>query len=366
MRHRQPTTLSSRAKALLRPLGALVLAAAAASTVLAAAGGSAGQRDVGLDVVQIARQQLGDAYVWGGNGPDAWDCSGLTSRLWREVGGVAEIPRVSRDQQAWAVPIPREQLLPGDLVFFGDPVNHVGIYAGDGVMVDASSARKGVVQRPVYKASVIRYGRVPRPDMPAVQPWAAPEPSPSASPAASPSATTSPTAVASPSPSSTAPARAAAKATPTAKATATAKASPTTAYAGPAVTPGAARVTPLVGLPQPNLGAPHQVADRAARNAKTVTGSTRWNDLALVRVAWQHSGGRALPASRAAIDALGTRVPVSQARRGDVVVYGSPASHLGVYLGWGYMVDASPSLGRVVVRRVFQSPTVRIVRLPVR
>jgi cell wall-associated NlpC family hydrolase len=46
-------------------------------------------------------------------------------------------------------------------------------------------------------------------------------------------------------------------------------------------------------------------------------------------------------------------------------VYGAPASHVGLYLGHGYMVDASPSLGRVVVRRVFASPTVRIVRLDI-
>ncbi len=360
MRHRQPTTLSSRAKALLRPLGALVLAAGVASTVLAAAGGAENQRDVGLDVVQIARQQLGDAYTWGGNGPDSWDCSGLTSRLWREVGKVSGIPRVSRDQQAWAVPIPREQLLPGDLVFFGNPVNHVGIYAGDGVMVDASSARKGVIERPLYQASVVRYGRVPRPDMPAVQPWAAPEPSPSASPTASPSAAPSASPSASPSPSPSA------SPSSTASARAAAKSAAAPSYAGPAVAPSTSPITPLLGLPQPNLGAPHAIADLAARNAKTVTGSKNWDDLALVQVAWHHSGGRALPASRTQIEKLGAPVPLGQVRRGDVVLYGSPASHLGIYLGWGYMVDASPSLGRVVVRRVFDSPTVHFVRLPVR
>ena len=48
-----------------------------------------------------------------------------------------------------------------------------------------------------------------------------------------------------------------------------------------------------------------------------------------------------------------------------MVAYGAPATHLGVYLGHGYMVDASPTLGRVVVRRVFSSSTIRIVRLGV-
>ena len=101
----------------------LVLACALGSTVLAAAGGS--RRDLPADVLQIARQQLGDPYQWGGQGPDAWDCSGLTSYMWREVGGVKDIPRVSRDQAAWAVPIPREQLLVGDLVV-GDLRDAVG------------------------------------------------------------------------------------------------------------------------------------------------------------------------------------------------------------------------------------------------
>ncbi len=355
MQHRKPTDLSSSLKALWRPLGALVLAAAMGSTLLAAAGGKA-DRDVGLDVVQIARQQVGDTYTWGGNGPDNWDCSGLTSRLWREVGGVSDIPRVSRDQQKWTVPIPQEQLLPGDLIFFGNPVGHVGIWTGDGTMVDASSANKGVLERAPYRASVIRYGRVPRPDMPAVRPWtdpsvtsaASPDPSASPTPSATPSATASAT-----------PAKAAAK-----PAAASAAPAPRPAYAGPAVAP--AKVMPLSGLPIPNLGPANAVADLAAKNAKTVTGSKNWNDLALVRVAWSHAGGRALPQTRAAIEQLGAPVPVNQARRGDIVVYGKPGSHLGVYLGYGYMVDASPSLGRVVVRRVFDSPTVHVVRLPVR
>ena len=73
MRHRRPTTMSSRALALLRPLAALTLTVGLAGTVLASAGG-ASTRDPGLDVVQAARAQVGDAYLWGGTGPDAWDC----------------------------------------------------------------------------------------------------------------------------------------------------------------------------------------------------------------------------------------------------------------------------------------------------
>lgn len=324
MRHR-PTT------AFRRGLTALLVCLGLAATGLAAAGGSA--KDPAAAVLQIARQQLGDPYAWGATGPDSWDCSGFTSYLWREVGGVEDIPRIARDQQAWAVPIPREQLLVGDLVFFGDPVTHVALYAGKGLIVDASSSQRGVVERPLWTSGVIRFGRVPRPGMPKVQPWEAPKP------------TTAPAAAPKPS------------ASPAAK---------PPADAPEERSPAAATVTPLRGLPAPDLAAASAVAARAAHNAQTVRGSKAWTDLALVREAWRHAGGGTQPATRAALEAAATAVPTASVRIGDLVLYGRPASHVGVYLGHGFMVDASPSYQRVVVRRVFSSSTVRFVRLPVR
>jgi cell wall-associated NlpC family hydrolase len=107
------------------------------------------------------------------------------------------------------------------------------------------------------------------------------------------------------------------------------------------------------------------IAAHAVTNALSVKGSAAWTDAALVQAAWRHAGGGLLPKERVDLVAAGGVVPVGAARIGDLVVYGAPASHLGVYLGHGYMVDASPTLGRVVVRRVFSSPTVRIVRLNV-
>ena len=195
----------ARAKGAAAVLTALLLAA----SLTAAAGGSASASagaatpaarpdKAAIDVVAAARTHLGDAYAWGGTGPHAWDCSGLTSVLWRTVGHVARIPRVAADQQAWAVPLPSEQALPGDLVFFGDPVTHVGIYVGNGQIVDASSSRHQVVQRRLWTSAHLRYGRVPRPGMPPVAPWG---PSPSASPSsgASPSTAFTPSPSASPS-----------------------------------------------------------------------------------------------------------------------------------------------------------------------
>jgi cell wall-associated NlpC family hydrolase len=323
VRHRPST-------AFRRGLCALLVCVGLAASGLAAAGGKA-PRDPAADVLQIARQQLGDPYAWGATGPDSWDCSGLTSYLWREVGGVADIPRVARDQQAWAVPIPREQLLVGDLVFFGDPVTHVALYAGKGLIVDASSSRHGVVQRALWTTGVIRYGRVPRPGMPKVTPWTPPAPKPDPTPSA----------------------------TPAPDVTASAGAAEPEPDDRPAA---AVAVTPLRGLPAPDLPAPSALAARAAHNAQTVRGSRAWTDLGLVREAWRHAGGGQLPTTRSALEAAATAVPLASVRIGDLVLYGRPAEHVGVYLGHGYMIDASPSYRKVVVRRVFSSPTVRFVR----
>ena len=317
MQHRRATDRRSVARA----LGALLVAAGVAATTLAAVGGAT-RSSTAADVVQIARQQLGDAYAWGGNGPNHWDCSGLTSYMWREIGGVEDVPRISRDQHAWAVPIPREQLLLGDLVFFGNPVTHVALYSGNGRMVDASSSQGKVVERPIWTSGIVRYGRVPRHGMAPVKPWTPPPLPP----------------------------------VPTA--------APVVAQAASAPRP--ALVTPLVplrGLPAPNLAPSTPVAGRAIRNARTVVGSRSWTDLDLVRVAWHHARGGTLPATFPAIEQAAVAVPLGSVRIGDLVVYGRPATHMGFYLGHGYMVDASPSLGRVVVRRVFVSPTVRFVLL---
>ena len=298
------------------------------------------------DVLHAARAQLGDGYEWGGNGPWTWDCSGLT-RLWTGVPGVKGMPRVSQDQQRWAVPIPREQLLIGDLVFFNDPVDHVGIYAGDGRMVDASSAQRGVVERPPWSAGVVRYGRVPRPGMPPVKPWT-PPPAPSAAPAPvqvaprpapAPSAAPAPVAVA-----------------------------PRRAPASPAPVTASSDLRPLPGLPARQQGLSSLVGYRSAPVALSLVGLPAgpggWSDVAVVHVAWRKAGGGNLPGDRDRLVARGREVPVADARIGDLVVYGRPAvPHLGIYVGGGRMVDASSKQGRVVLRPVYDAHTVKLVRL---
>src|SRR5689334_12828072 len=166
MSHTSQGVRTVRSRRLTRALGVLGLCLGLAGTSLAAASGGA-PADRAAAVVAAARAQLGEPYAWGAAGPDSWDCSGLVWAAWRTAGGASAIPRVSRDQQAWAVPIPAEQALPGDLVFFGDPVTHVGLVTGrTGTtvrMIDAASSRKAVVERSVWTTGVVRYGRVPRP-----------------------------------------------------------------------------------------------------------------------------------------------------------------------------------------------------------
>lgn len=85
------------------------------------------------EVVTIAKRYLGAPYVWGADGPDSFDCSGFTSFVYRQVG--VELPRVSRDQINAGERVSRDDLQPGDLVFFGSPIHHVGIYVGGGMMI---------------------------------------------------------------------------------------------------------------------------------------------------------------------------------------------------------------------------------------
>lgn len=329
-------TFGRRTRALTLVLGLLattVVATAAPASAKVPLRGAPDQ--AAADVLHVARNQLGDDYVWGGTGPDGWDCSGLTS-LWGSVGGVRGMPRVSRDQLRWAVPLPAEQALPGDLVFFGNPVTHVGIYAGGGRIVDAAQSFGRVAERPVWRADVVRYGRVPRPGMVRVRPWTPPKlpPLPTASPA--------PADDERPAPSRPAPA------------------APRTPSSSPSTSSGLA---PLSGLPGVQARPSSRTALKAAANATSVRGSRNWDDVSLVRTAWKHAGGGTLPTSRTALVAKGRAVPLKDARVGDLVVYDSPATHLGVYLGHGYMVDASKTRGAVVVRRVYASGFSKLVRL---
>ena len=109
-----------------------------------AATGSAAQRQQA--VVKLAKSQVGKGYVWGGNGPDAYDCSGLVQSIYSKVGGV-QLPRVTTDQVKMGTTVSMDQLQPGDLLYWGsvDAPYHIGIYIGNNQYVHASTPDKGVV-----------------------------------------------------------------------------------------------------------------------------------------------------------------------------------------------------------------------------
>ena len=90
---------------------------------------------VAAQALQAALTRRGDLYVWGAAGPSAFDCSGLV--VWAFAREGIALPHYTGDLWNSGVHIPRNDLEPGDLVFFFADISHVGIYIGDGLMVDA-------------------------------------------------------------------------------------------------------------------------------------------------------------------------------------------------------------------------------------
>ena len=101
---------------------------------LQASTSSAGAEKDGADVVAVAKRYLGTPYMWGGSGPGGFDCSGLVMWAYAQVG--VSLPHSSYGQYGYGVPVSRDQLQPGDLVFF-DGLGHVGIYIGGDQFVHA-------------------------------------------------------------------------------------------------------------------------------------------------------------------------------------------------------------------------------------
>jgi cell wall-associated NlpC family hydrolase len=93
--------------------------------------------DAAQVAVDTALAQLGDPYVWGAGGPNAFDCSGLTQYAFAAAG--ISLPHSSLTQSRMGTAVSRADLQPGDLVFFYSPVSHVGMYIGNGQMVHAST-----------------------------------------------------------------------------------------------------------------------------------------------------------------------------------------------------------------------------------
>jgi cell wall-associated NlpC family hydrolase len=97
--------------------------------------------------VSYALAQVGKPYVYGAAGPSAFDCSGLTMASWAQAG--VALPHSSSAQMGSGTPVSLSALQPGDLVFYYSPVSHVGIYIGNGMIVNAENPSVGVREAPV-------------------------------------------------------------------------------------------------------------------------------------------------------------------------------------------------------------------------
>jgi peptidoglycan DL-endopeptidase CwlO len=107
--------------------------------------------------VDAALAQVGDPYVWAGAGPDSFDCSGLTMWSWAQAG--VSLPHNSGMQYAATPRVAQSDLQPGDLVFFGSPIHHVGLYIGSGQMVEAPYSGQMVRVGAAFRSDYVGAGR---------------------------------------------------------------------------------------------------------------------------------------------------------------------------------------------------------------
>ncbi|MGW5970940.1 C40 family peptidase [Streptomyces sp. NPDC055186] len=112
---------------------------ATAATVSAPASGSV------ATVIAFLKAQVGDAYVMGATGPNAWDCSSLVQAAFKQVG--VDLPRVSQAQSTVGTDVSLSNLQVGDILYWGGKGSayHTGVYIGNGQYLDAANPSKGVV-----------------------------------------------------------------------------------------------------------------------------------------------------------------------------------------------------------------------------
>jgi cell wall-associated NlpC family hydrolase len=117
-----------------------MLAASRSSTPVAASDIPASGRAAAA--VRFAMAQVGKPYAYGAAGPSAYDCSGLTMAAWGAAG--VGLPHSSSAQYGSGTHISESQLQPGDLVFYYSPISHVGMYIGNGMIVNAENPSSGI------------------------------------------------------------------------------------------------------------------------------------------------------------------------------------------------------------------------------
>jgi len=126
--------------------------ASTGSTPGVAAGTSAGSGRAAV-AVREAYAKLGSPYVWGASGPSVFDCSGLTSWVWAKAG--VSLPHSSRAQYSVGAHVSQSAIQPGDLVFYGSPIHHVGIYVGGGNMISAPHTGDVVKVQPAFRSDYV-------------------------------------------------------------------------------------------------------------------------------------------------------------------------------------------------------------------
>ena len=107
-----------------------------------------GGNSIGVQALRWALTRQGDPYVWGAAGPNEFDCSGLVMWAYAHVG--ISLDHYTGDQWNEGEHISRSQLEPGDLVFFFPDIGHVGMYVGNGMMIDAPTYGQPVQVQPVF------------------------------------------------------------------------------------------------------------------------------------------------------------------------------------------------------------------------
>ena len=107
--------------------------------------------------VAFAKQQVGKPYEWGASGPNSYDCSGLTMASWRQ-GGVS-LPHSASAQYSSTTHVAMSAIQPGDLLFYGSDIHHVGIYVGGGTMIEAPHSGTDVRYASIYRSDLVGAGR---------------------------------------------------------------------------------------------------------------------------------------------------------------------------------------------------------------
>lgn len=154
---RQAAAAAQRAREALARQAAASTASRARTSVSAPSGPPPPVGHGASAAIAEAQRQIGKPYQWGAAGPDSFDCSGLTMWAWR-AGGVS-LPHYTKAQYDATTHVSLSDLQPGDLVFFGSDFHHMGLYVGNGQMIEAPHTGAYVRYASIYRSDLIAASR---------------------------------------------------------------------------------------------------------------------------------------------------------------------------------------------------------------